>query len=107
MFLKEKISCCQKIEKIFNTDKSHQKSQPGGFKPLEHESEHENLSGHRLRVYKSIFPKISRSPFGLEITYMQLIRSQKLDFEQENTLGMRTKGLHVDFAENVNLSAYA
>ena len=66
-----------------------------------------NLSDESLRVYKSILPKISRSPFGLEISYMRILRSQKLDFEHENTLGMRTEGLHVDFDQNVNFSPCA
>ena len=34
---------------------------------------------------------------------MTLFKSQKLDFEQENTLEMRTKGLKVDFAKNAYL----
>ena len=52
-----------------------------------------SLSDERLRVYKSIFPKISRSPFV-----------QEIDFDHENALGIRTGGLHVDFAQNVNFS---
>ena len=32
-----------------------------------------NLSDKRLKVYKSIFPKISRSLFGLGITYMRVL----------------------------------
>ncbi len=66
-----------------------------------------NLSDERLRVNRSIFPKISRSPFGLEITYIRALRYQELDFGYENGSGMRTEGLHVDFAENVNFSPCA
>ena len=66
-----------------------------------------NLSDERLRVYKSIFPKISRSPFGLEITSIRELRFQKVDFGHENALGIHTGGLQVDFAENVNFSPRA
>ena len=52
----------------------------------------------------SIFSKILRSPFGLEITYGRALRYQEFDFGHENGSGMRTEGLHVDFAQNVNLS---
>ena len=63
-----------------------------------------NLSDERLRVYKSIFPKISRSPFGFVITSTRVIRYQEIDFDHENALGIRTGGLNVDFAQNVNFS---
>ena len=54
-----------------------------------------NLFDERLRVYKSIFPKFSRSPFGLEITYIRALRYQEFDFGHENGSGMPTEGLHV------------
>ena len=63
-----------------------------------------NLFDERLRVNRSIFPKISRSPFGLEITSTKVIRYQEIDFDHENALGIHTGGLHVDFAQNVNFS---
>ena len=58
-------------------------------------------------VYKSIIPKISRSPFGLEITYIRALRYQEIDFGHENALGIHTWGPQVDFAENVNFSPRA
>mgnify|MGYP005736437259 CR=1 FL=1 len=66
-----------------------------------------NLSDERLRVYKSIFPKISRSSFGLEISSIRELRYQEIDFGHENALGIHTGGLQVDFAENVNFSPRA
>ena len=62
-----------------------------------------NLCDERLRVYKSIFPKISRSSFGLEIISIRVLRYQEIDFDHENALGIRIGGLHVDFAQNINL----
>ena len=59
----------------------------------------QNLSDERLRVYKSISPKISRSPFGFEITYLRALSYQEFDFWHENGSGMRTESLHVDFAK--------
>ena len=47
-----------------------------------------NLSVERLLVYKSIPPKISRSLFGIEITYMRILRAQKFELEHEIELGM-------------------
>ena len=58
-----------------------------------------NLSDERWRAYKSIFPKFSSSPFGLQITNMRSLRVQKLLFEHENTYGMRAEGLHVDYVK--------
>ena len=66
-----------------------------------------NLSDERLRVNRTIFPKISRSPFGLEITYIRALRYQEIDFGHENALGIHTGDLQVDFAENVNFSPRA
>ena len=66
-----------------------------------------NLSDERLRVNRSIFPKISRLPFGLEITSIRVLRYQKFDFGHENALGMRTGGLHVDFVKNVHFGPCA
>ena len=63
-----------------------------------------NLSDERLRVYKSIFPKISRLTFGLEMTSTRIIRYLEIDFDHENAFGIRTGGLNVDFAQNVNFS---
>ena len=62
-----------------------------------------NLFNQRFRVYKSIFPKISRSSFGLEIISIRVLRYQEIDFDHENALRIRTGGPHVDFAQNVNL----
>ena len=66
-----------------------------------------NLSDERLRVNRSIFPKISRSPFGLEITSIRELRYQEIDFGHENALRISTGRLQVDFAENVNFSPRA
>ena len=67
-----------------------------------------NISDERLKVYKSIFPKKnSRSLFGLEITSMKVLRSQKLDLKHTNTWWMRIEGLHVDFSQNVTFSPCA
>ena len=35
---------------------------------------------------------------------MRELGSQEIDVKHENTLGMRTEGLHVDFAQHVNFS---
>ena len=88
-----------KIQKFLNADENHSKSSlPNTNLDIR------NLPDEKLRVYKSIFPKISRSPFVLEITSTRVIRYQEIDFNHENALGIRTGGLHVDFAQNVNFS---
>ena len=57
-----------KIRKKFTTQiKFTQNHALWVFRPLEHESEHENFYDERLRVYKSILPKISRSFFVLKL----------------------------------------
>ena len=99
--------CFQKLQQLFNINKNQSKSLPGGFKSSEHGSGHKNLSDEWLNVYNLIFKKIPRPLFDLDITYMRVLRSQELDFEHENTLGMRTEGLHVDFAHDLNFSPCA
>ena len=97
----------KKNKKNFSTDKNHSKSPLGVLSLSNRNLKMKNLSDERLRVYKSIFPKISRSPFGLGITYIRALRYRESDFEYENRSGMRTEGLYVDFAQNLNFSPCA
>ena len=51
-----------------------------------------NLSNVRVRVYTSIFPKILKSSFDLE---MGVFKYEKIDFDHKNLLGYCKKGLRI------------
>ena len=50
-----------------------------------------NLADARVKVYASIFPKISTLLYGLEIAYMRVFKVQQLEFEHKIALEMSEK----------------
>ena len=55
-----------------------------------------------LRVYQSIFQKMSIFTLDPVIVNFGVLRYQELKYEQENLSGLTIEGLYVNCAKNIN-----
>ena len=67
----------------------------------------ENLSNELLKVFVSIFLKLLTMPFGIEIAYKRVLKSQEFVYKHEITSEISTEHIHFDFTKNVNISLKA
>ena len=106
VFQRKNSSCASlrllsKKSKNFPTPVKSLKITPWGFLSLPNANlDMLNLSDKQLKVYKLIFPKNFKIAVW-SLNYLRVLGSRELDFKHENTLWMRTEGLHVEFAPEI------